>query len=223
MSGHAVTEPPRPQAALGAAVGLLAAANVVRSTVVPDALHLAFNVATGGAVLALGRRARLSWDDLGLGAGRWRRGLAFGAVAGGAVLAAIAVGSLLPAADDAFDDDRAAIGGAELVGRALVVIPVGTVLVEEIAFRGVVLALAQRATTPARAAALTAGLFGLWHVLPSWLGDGPAVAGGTLVATTVAGLGFGWLRTRSGSLLAPVLAHTATNSGALVAAWIAGR
>jgi uncharacterized protein len=44
-----------------------------------------------------------------------------------------------------------------------------------------------------------------------------AIAGAVLV-TTVAGMMFCWLRERSGSLLAPILAHWATNSLGLLAA-----
>ena len=40
------------------------------------------------------------------------------------------------------------------------------------------------------------------------------------VATTVAGVGFAWRRIRSGSLVAPIMAHVATNSVSLVAAWM---
>jgi uncharacterized protein len=36
----------------------------------------------------------------------------------------------------------------------------------------------------------------------------------------VAGVGFCWLRLRSGSLLAPALAHLATNVVALTLAWL---
>jgi membrane protease YdiL (CAAX protease family) len=46
-----------------------------------------------------------------------------------------------------------------------------------------------------------------------------AVAG-TLVATTIAGVGFAWLRVRSQSLVAPIVAHIATNSLTFAAAWI---
>jgi membrane protease YdiL (CAAX protease family) len=38
--------------------------------------------------------------------------------------------------------------------------------------------------------------------------------------TFAAGLAFGWLRLRSQSLLAPMLAHIATNSVAFVVAWV---
>jgi membrane protease YdiL (CAAX protease family) len=213
----------RDRAALWLLVGSLAAANVVRSVALPDGAHFAFNVAVGGVALAIGWWASLSRDELGLGAGTWQRGLAYGVVAAAVVLLVLAVASAVPALDGSFDDDRADVSGAELAGRALVVIPLGTVLVEELAFRGVLLALARRVATPAAAAVLTAGLFGLWHVLPAWRADGAGVALGTLVATTVAGFAFGWLRTRSGSLLAPILAHVATNSGALAVAWLVTR
>ena len=74
-----------------------------------------------------------------------------------------------------------------------------------------------------------AALFGLWHLTPTLTGaldaGDPAlgVTVGTVAATTVAGIGFGWLRVRSGSLLAPILAHIATNSVAFALAWTAVR
>ena len=79
-------------------------------------------------------------------------------------------------------------------------------------------------------------VFGLWHLLPVWRGGGAGeLAGGggdagrvgavaaTFVATFVAGIGFGWLRQRSGSLLASVLAHIGTNSATFAAAWLVAR
>ena len=44
---------------------------------------------------------------------------------------------------------------------------------------------------------------------------------GTIAVTTVAGVLFAWLRLRSGSLVAPILAHIATNSFAYVGALVA--
>lgn len=65
-------------------------------------------------------------------------------------------------------------------------------------------------------------LFGLWHVLPALGSDaGPGGAGartaGTVLVTGLAGLGFCWLRVRSGSLLAPALLHWALNGLGLLA------
>lgn len=209
--------------ALAGIVAGLAAANVARSTVVDPDAHFALNVSLGAGALAAGLVAGLDRDELGLGEGWAARGWRWGGpvlavVAGGAVVA-----GLLPVTAPLLEDTRGDIGAGELLLRTLVVIPIGTVLVEEVAFRGVLLGLARRLLSPARAAALVAGLFGLWHVVPAWRADGAAVAAGTFVATTAAGVGFGWLRTRSDSLLAPVLAHVATNSGALLGAWLATR
>jgi uncharacterized protein len=74
-------------------------------------------------------------------------------------------------------------------------------------------------------------VFGLWHVSTA-LGDArpagsPVLAvasvAGTVVLTALGGVLFGWLRLRSGSLLAPAGLHLATNSAGLLAAAVAGR
>jgi membrane protease YdiL (CAAX protease family) len=123
-------------------------------------------------------------------------------------------------------------GGEGGLGRAalmaaLVVIPLGTVLAEELAFRGLLLPLLGRRYGVPTGALLSSALFGLWHVLAA-LGGGPANAaiaelvGGdaagtmlrvviTVLFTSAAGVVLCWLRLRSGSLLAPVLAHWAVN------------
>src|SRR5690606_7882640 len=51
--------------------------------------------------------------------------------------------------------------------EVLLQVPVGTVLLEEVGFRGVVYGLAERAHGPLAATAVSSGLFGLWHVLPA--------------------------------------------------------
>ena len=110
--------------------------------------------------------------------------------------------------------------------RVAVVIPLGTVVVEELAFRGVLHGLLLRITSLRGAYFFGSVVFGLWHVPPvvhGVAGDGPgraATAAATFVATTLFGAVFIWLRERSGSLLGPALAHTATNSVAFLAAWI---
>ena len=73
-----------------------------------------------------------------------------------------------------------------------------------------------------------------WHVLPTLhtMPDNRAVAAastggqvlavlGAVAVTFVAGLVFCWLRLRSRSLIAPVMAHVATNGLALTVAWFA--
>jgi membrane protease YdiL (CAAX protease family) len=221
----ALADQHRTTVALGAVVAVLVVANVARSAVVPGSIHLAFNLATAAAVTAIGVWAHLSRVELGLDRASFGAGLRLGLAVFGVVLAAIVAAALVPALRDLFDDDRARVDAATMAVRVLVVIPIGTVLVEELIFRGVLHGLLTRLTTATGALVLGAVLFGLWHVFPAWrAADGTTldrlgVAVGTLVATTAAGVGFVWLRTRSGSLVAPALAHLATNSLAYAAAW----
>ena len=163
--------------------------------------------------------AGLDADDLGcswaqVGAGLRLGGLAFLAISAVVVVAAIA--GLL-------DDGRSAIGTGEMVLRVVVIIPIGTVVVEELIFRGALDGLLLRVTSPPRAMAAGSVLFGLWH-LPPIIGDRSwAAVLGTFAATTVAGAGFTWLRRRSGSIVAPMLAHLGTNSTTFALSWAAAR
>ena len=77
-------------------------------------------------------------------------------------------------------------------------------------------------------------LFSTWHIAPtlstaggnaelsdaaSSLAGRSALVAGAMSTTFVAGLVFAWLRLRSRSLLAPVIAHLATNGVAFSVAW----
>ncbi|TFV54401.1 CPBP family intramembrane metalloprotease [Geodermatophilus sp. DF01-2] len=141
----------------------------------------------------------------------------------------------LPGVRPLLADGRAAgLGSGELAGQVLVRIPLGTVLWEEVAFRGVLLAALARLLPRADAVGVSAAVFGLWHVRPTLsalaandLVDGPLARAGAVVlaclVTAAAGVLFAELRERSGSLLAPVLLHLATNSLGLLAAATAHR
>ena len=114
------------------------------------------------------------------------------------------------------------------------VIPLGTVLFEEVAFRGVLWGLLAHDFGVLVATMVSACLFGVWHVLPAMdLGRthtsvrGPTTAGrrrviitvlGTIAFTTIAGIIFAELRRRSGSLVAPIGLHWATNGLGVLAA-----
>jgi len=114
-----------------------------------------------------------------------------------------------------------------------VLIPLGTVLLEEVAFRGVLWGLFRRLRGTVAATAASSALFGVWHVLPS-LGlaaSNEAVGGavgtgrpgqevtvlGTVLFTAAAGVVFCELRRRSGSLLAPAGLHWAVNGLSVLA------
>ena len=145
--------------------------------------------------------------------------------------AGLAVPSLRPLLRDARVaglDDRA------VAYRALLRIPVGTVLWEEVAFRGVLHAALGRVLPPRTATAAEVALFGIWHLHPTGAAILANAPGGTAAGrrmgvligctgTAAAGMVFSWLRLRSGSLLAPALLHLTTNSGGLLASVAAAR
>ena len=141
--------------------------------------------------------------------------------------AALAVPGVRPLLADA---RIARLDAVELAYNVLVRIPLGTVLWEEVAFRGVLLAALARVVPLRTAVAVSAVVFGVWHIRPTLsalaindLAAGPVSVGLAVLlgclGTAVAGVLMSWLRLRSGSLLAPALLHLATNSlGALAAA-----
>ncbi len=195
-------------------------------------------------LLFLGRWAGLSWDELGLGRDLLVPGLVWGGAAAALVAAGYGVGLAAPGWRRLFLDPRHAVGPVLATGRALVVVPLGVVVLEEVAFRGVLWGLVGVEHGALWAAAVTSLLFGLWHVLPAVDGARANAAGadaaggrgagtrpvppgilarqvvGTVVFTAVAGVVFAVLRQQSGSLVAPFLLHWATNGlGILAAAW----
>ncbi len=210
----------RTRAVLIATVGALVVADVVRSAWLPSGWHLSFNISLAVVVGGLAVVAGLTAAEIGL------RQTASGLRWGGAAFAAITTVVVAAALIDPslFDDDRIDIGAGRMLVKVLFTIPVGTVLVEELAFRGVLLALLRRVTSTRWAVAVSSVLFGLWHV-PGAVNsdDGIASIAGIVAGTTVAGLAFCWLRLRSGSLLAPALAHVATNSVVFAVAWTVSR
>ena len=176
----------------------------------------------------------LTRDDLGLG---WRdvpAGLGYGAAAAGLVLLVLLIGALIPATNGFLHDSRAAISAGRLGYELGVSIVLLTAIPEEFAFRGVLLGSALKLWGPWRASLVTSVLFGLWHIAPTlgtmsdnheFRGAAVSMAGqsllvlGAIAVTFAAGLIFCWLRLRSGSLIAPVMAHAATNGLALTVAW----
>jgi len=174
-------------------------------------------------------------EDLGLRRADAGRGLRYGAAAFGAMLAVLSLAAALPATSGFLHDERGRITAAQLVHELLVSVVLLTAIPEEFAFRGVLLGSGAALWGPRRGALVVSALFGLWHVQPTLatMGDNPAIGGataspggrllvvaGAVGVTFVAGLLFAWLRLRSRSLLAPVLAHVATNGLGLAVAWV---
>ncbi|MEU6673090.1 CPBP family intramembrane glutamic endopeptidase [Streptomyces sp. NPDC046925] len=169
------------------------------------------------------------WADVGLARGTLVRGLRWALVLIGVVAAGYALAAALPVSRGLFEDRRqSGLSGGEVALRVLVTVPFGTVLLEEVAFRGVLFGLLLRSRGPLAATLVSSGLFGLWHILPSLgLADASPVLGGAfghsvigvivvdagaVLFTALAGCLLCELRRRSGSLLAPMGLHWATNA-----------
>jgi membrane protease YdiL (CAAX protease family) len=100
--------------------------------------------------------------------------------------------------------------------RALVAIPIGTAICEEVTFRGVLLAAADRLSKPRTATITTSVMFGLWHLAAEARrtgAPGPSILPGVLATTAAAALILCPLRRRTGGLATPVALHTITNLG----------
>jgi uncharacterized protein len=216
-------------------VVVLACANLIAHFTTPAASVATVPVAAVGLV-ALLRFNGLGWADLGLGRDDWKSGAAYALGAMALVVTVIAVGVLLPATRPMFMNNRyATISGA--VVASMIIIPLQTVIPEELAFRGVLHGALNRAWGFRGVAVAGSLLFGLWHIATSLgltssnvgftrlFGGGVVgmLAGVTLavIATATAGFVFSWLRRRSGSLIAPIALHWSLNGlGALAAAFV---
>ena len=192
------------------------------------------NVCATGTALAAAAASGLTATDLGLGREELRSGLRLGSAAAAAAAGGWVLIGAVPATRPVLADERiAGLSGREVAYQALVRIPLGTALWEETAFRGVLQAALCRVMPGGAAIAVTSGVFGLWHIGPTagalringLAGPGKILAGVTagVAATAAGGVLLSWLRTRSGSLAAPVLLHVATNSLGALAAWAVTR
>jgi membrane protease YdiL (CAAX protease family) len=217
-------------------LGVLAVLAVMKgaSVLIGTTGTVAVGVLGALGVVAVTRMGRLDWHDLGVSRQALRQGLLwsigfFGLFAGGFALVMLLAHLLPPLAQWVQGLEVQGVVPGSALYQALVAIPLGTVLVEEVAFRSALPALLGRAGAGTRTAIVSsATLFGLWHVAPSLTTalEDPSrnlpvwvVVAGTVVFTTAAGVGLGWLRHRSGSLLPPMLVHLATNSLGVVLLW----
>lgn len=214
----------------------LVAFNIVNNRLAPQGHYLLWALGGSFGLLAIGLLDGNSWTDMGLG---WAY-LVPGILWGVASIAMVTAGYLIAAAfrhgRNAMHDERVAeLSGPRLMFQALVEVPFGTVLFEEIAFRAVLFSMLARRFGVTWAIVISAILFGLWHILPS-IGTheqsaalGSVVGQGrrgnvlavllSVVTTTIAGVVFAGLRLVSGSVVAPMGLHWATNGMGYFFSW----
>ena len=221
---------------VAAVVGILAVANVMSNRVLPAALYVPWNFGVAVLVVVFARRYV---DARALGLGEWRRGFLVGMVLVVATAGVLLLGLAMPSINELFEDRRVESGVGTLIYQALIRIPLGTVVLEEIAFRSVLPALVAKRFGVVRGSIAASILFGLWHVLPALNINkvnpvardvfGSGVGGKTLavafavVGTMLAGLWLCLIRYRARSVLASMLGHVATNSIGFTIAWFVTR
>lgn len=229
--GHATGSRDRSWPLAGALV-LLAAVSLLDNVLAADLYLLWACIAIVGlAVLARGDG--LHRRDLGLGPLTGRAAVA-ATVLAAITAAAMLVGTQIPGVADAYQDARVSgMGAGEVAFAALVRVPVGTALLEELAFRGVLLAMLTRRVGLPWGVAGSSAAFGLWHLLPalsvtagnqavgSALGANPVVVAGLgMAAAGLAGAFLCLLRLRYDHLIVPLALHVTANSLAYLLAWI---
>jgi membrane protease YdiL (CAAX protease family) len=229
----------RPEAwtALGCGVVLLVYGNV--NSVVEHGTRERFLLWSNLAVMALLllwalAAARMSLDELGLSPGRAPRSALVGLVLSVIVaLPPVLFVLLAPVVNDGPVEapeitERSGLGMAYFLAFRQ---PVGTALFEEVAFRGVLYATWRRAGGDRLAVVVSSGFFAAWHtvitsrtVADSGVVDQPAlVALGVAVSLAflfVGGLMFAYLRYRTGSIAAAVVAHWLIVAAMSLAVWV---
>ncbi|HTI76738.1 MAG TPA: CPBP family intramembrane glutamic endopeptidase [Mycobacterium sp.] len=220
---------------IGVVVVVLALTNVIAHFTTPWA-SIATVPASAVGLVVLVRSRGLGWAELGLSREHWKAGAGYAVAAVAVVGSVIAIGLLLPFTRQMFmNNNYATVSGALIA--SMIIIPLQTVIPEELAFRGVLHGALNRAWGFRGVAAAGSLLFGLWHIATSLgltssnVGFTRLFGGGLLgtiagvvlavAATAFAGFVFTWLRRRSGSLIAPIALHWSLNGlGALAAALV---
>jgi membrane protease YdiL (CAAX protease family) len=174
--------------------------------------------------------------EQGLGLRRLPQGCLYGLAAATPIVAGLGAGLCFERSRALYRADRIAGATAgQAAYEALVRIPLGTALSEEVIFRGALLGVLSRYHRDLVANAVSSLLFGLWHIAPTlsrihatgqekspW--QKAALVAGSVVLTTAAGFTLAWLRLRSGSIVAPWIAHSAANAtgyaGVRLATWL---
>lgn len=223
--------------ALIVAIVLLIISNVMANRILPSWAYVPWNLMMAFVLLLIAHWAGFGTKAIGLDIRNWHRPVALGLLLAALTALIFTIGMLLPATRDAFLDTRASRNSlAMMLYQVLIRIPLGTVVLEEIAFRGVLPTLMGAAPAirwrwwPVLGASF---LFGLWHILPSiGLTSGNAavadVLGGDQLAATVlavvsmtaAGVALCGLAWVGKGIKTTMLLHWATNSLGFVAAWL---
>ena len=200
---------------------------------VEGAPYIVAGIVTTAGLVVVAWRHHLTWTSLGLGRSTWVTGLLWSLAIIVVVGVVIGIAGGIPRLRHLFADERITeVSGLETARKALLDIPLGTVLIEEFAFRGVLLALGTILWSTPWAVVWTSVLFGLWHISPALemhdshqatSGTPRLTVAGTVLFTGLSGVGFALLRLYTGSLFPPAALHWASNGTGVVVGWFVHR
>lgn len=171
-----------------------------------------------GGLFAIYKFAGLTLSDIGLSWDKIGTGVKYGLVAAGLALVAFLV--LYFINYEFFGDSRYHQGLQAALITGLLVVPLKTVLFEEIAFRGILPALLKEFSGSFIVILIVSSLlFGLWHILSAPKADmlsigsfsNILVIGGVFLATSIGGAVLYFLRDQSDSLVASIIVHWFVN------------
>ena len=146
-------------------VVVLAITNLIAHFTTPWASVATVPAAAVGLVILVRSRG-LGWVELGLSREHWKSGAGYALAAVAVVVSVIAIGALLPWTRPMFmNNNYATVSGALIA--SMIIIPLQTVIPEELAFRGVLHGALNRAWGFRGVAAAGSLLFGLWHIATS--------------------------------------------------------
>lgn len=208
----------------------LIAADVLASRVGPGP-DIVVGLGLIGILTLVALLAGLRPDDLGLARSTWGSGARWGLGAAAVVALGYAVGLAITRLRASVAVVGTPSWSAAMIS-AVILIPLGTVIHEEFAFRGLLFGVLRRQSGRRAAVLGSSVLFGLWHIVPALaggptnlamadaLGDGfggtAMRLAGTVLITGLGGVLLCELRVRSGSLIAPCLLHWAVNAGGVL-------
>jgi membrane protease YdiL (CAAX protease family) len=204
---------------------------------IPQRWYSYSNIVLALGCVGFGLVTGLTWEQMGLSVGHVVSGLLWGLAVALPIVVAVTALAVFPRTAHFFSDAPSKHASVKAASYQLGFrIPFGTALSEEVLFRGVLLGLLLQNHSVWVALVISSVAFGLWHVLPtlqtlrtneavkSMLGDkkhrhGLALTAPVLV-TSLAGVGFGWLRLVSGSVLAPWIVHVTSNTASYAGGYI---
>ena len=203
------------------------------SYTLPKKTHLGLNVLFAVIAVFVGILSGLTLGMMGLAPSLMIKGAIYAAGIVALIVVGVFVASRLPLVGHFFANESFAKQSKKRVFyEAGFRVPLGTALLEEVLFRGLLLGLLLQNNSISVALLLSSVIFGLWHIFPTvnQLEANQAakdmVAGrrgrrilsviAVVMTTSIAGLCFGGLRIWSDSLVTPWLVHWAINASGIL-------